>query len=516
MNLSLKTSHSELNESSGSMNGMAEIMDKLKNAFLIFAGVIIAGCAVGPNFRTPPAPAVKTYTEKPMPAETVSAPGIGGDSQRLGEGENIPGQWWALFHSEQLDLLVRRALSENPTIAAAEAAVRQARENLRARAGTVLYPSIDGSFSAQRQQFTGASYGQPDVGTTRFSLFNASVNVSYALDIFGGGRRELEALQAQVDYQRFLLDGAHLTLTANVVTTAVKEASLRSQIRATQEIVAIQQKQLEMVERQFQLGGAARSDVLAQEAQLAQTKATLPPLEKELAQTRDQLAVLTGRFPGDAALPEFRLEDLQLPRELPVSLPSSLARQRPDIRASEGLLHAASANIGVATANLYPRITLTASLGSSALRLEDLFSPGTSIWSVGAGLLQPIFHGGELLAKRRAAIAAYDQALALYRETVLLAFQNVADALQALETDARALRAQAEAEAAARASFELTEKQFRLGAVSYLTLLNAQRQLHLAVIALVRAQADRFADTAALFQALGQGWWDNKYSMSRQ
>lgn len=489
---------------------------KLKKTLVIVALITVTGCAVGPDFRTPSAPGVKTYTENPMPVETVSAPGIGGAPQRFADGEDIPDQWWTLFHSEPLDLLIRRALAESPTLAAAEAALRQARENLRARTGTVYYPSLDGNLSAARRKVTDASNGQPDSGDSIFTLLNASVSVSYALDIFGGGRRELEALRAQADNQRFLLEGAHLTLTANVVTTAVKEASLRAQIRATEEIMAAQAKQLEMVERQSILGGACHSDVLAQQAQLAQTKATLPPLEKDLAQTRNLLAVLSGRLPGEAALPEFRLEELQLPQKLPVSLPSSLVRQRPDIRASEELLHAAGANVGVATANLYPQITLIAGLGSSSVRIEDLFSPGTSIWNIGAGLVQPIFRGGELTAKRRAAVAAYEQALAQYRETVLRAFQNVADVLQALETDARALRAQAEAEKIARDSFELSEKQFRLGGTSYLTLLNAQRQHQQALIALVQAQAARFADTAALFQSLGKGWWDRKDNQSRQ
>jgi NodT family efflux transporter outer membrane factor (OMF) lipoprotein len=448
----------------------------LRKSLVLFMLITVAGCAVGPDFRTPAAPGVKTYTEKYLPVETVSAPGAAGASQRFADGGDIPQQWWTLFHSEPLDRLIRQALADSPTVAAAESALRQARENLRARTGTVYYPSVDGNLSVARQKSTGASFGQPDAPGSTFSLFNASVNVSYALDIFGGGRRELEALRAQVDYRRFQLEGAHITLTANIVTTAVKEASLRARIRATEEIVTLQAKQLELVERQFILGGISRSDVLAQRTQLAQTKATLPPLENELARTRHQLAALSGRFPGEKGLPEFELESLRLPPDLPVSLPSSLVRHRPDIRASEELLHAASAQVGVATANLYPQITLTAGLGSNATRIEDLFSSGTSIWSLGAGLLQPIFHGGELTAKRRAAVAAYDQSLAQYRETVLLAFRDVADVLRALETDARTLLAQSEAEAAARDSFDVARKQFMAGSVSYLSLLNAQRQ----------------------------------------
>lgn len=479
----------------------------MKNTFVVFAWIAITGCTVGPNFRAPPSPDVKAYTEKPIPAETVSAPGLGGAPQQLVYGLDIPGQWWTLFRSEALDLLIRRAIAENPTLAAAQASLRQAGENLRARTGTVIYPGVDANLSATRQRVSGASSGLSDDFANTFSLFNASVTVSYALDIFGGGRRELEGLRARVDFQHYMLEGAHLTLTSNIVTAAVKDASLRAQLRAYGEIVASQTKQLDMVEHQALVGRASHTDILAQQTQLAQTKAILPTLEKELAQNRNLLAVLSGQFPGKAALPEFQLEGLQLPRELPVSLPSSLVRNRPDIRAVEELLHAAGANVGVATANLYPQITLAAGAGTSGLQLENLFLPGTLAWSAGAGLLQPLFHGGELTAKRRAAIAAYDQALAQYRETVLKAFQDLADVLQALETDARTLRARAEAEAIARESLVLTEKQFQFGATSYLTLLNAQRQHQLALVTLVQAQSMRFADTAALFQALGQGWW---------
>jgi NodT family efflux transporter outer membrane factor (OMF) lipoprotein len=264
------------------------------------------------------------------------------------------------------------------------------------------------------------------------------------------------------------------------------------------------------VEQQFRLGGVSLPDLLAQKAQLAQTRAVLPPLEKELSQTGHQLAVLTGRLPSEAKLPDFDLDGLKLPRELPVSLPSELVRQRPDIRAAEALLHAASAQVGVATANLYPQVTLSGSFGSVATKAGDLFASGMDVWSLGAGVLQPVFHGGELTARRRAAVAAYDAASAQYRETVLQAFQNVADVLRALDADALALKAQAEAEAAARDSRDITGKQFSLGAVSYLTLLDSERQYQQARIALVQVQAVRYADTAALFQALGGGWWNRQ------
>ncbi|MEJ2730705.1 MAG: efflux transporter outer membrane subunit [Deltaproteobacteria bacterium] len=391
---------------------------------------------------------------------------------------------------------------------AAQAALRQARELLRAQYGATWFPGVDANLSAGRQRSAGASFGQGSGGGSTFELYNASVNVSYLLDIFGGARRELESLQAQVDYQHFQLLGTYLTLTANIVTSAVQEASLRAQLKATKEILADQQRAYELVQRQFQLGGISRADVLAQQTQLAQTRATLPPLEKALSQTRHLLALLVGKLPNDAGtLPEFDIHNISLPKELPVSLPSSLVRRRPDIQAAEALLHAASAQVGVATANLYPRITLTGSYGSETNKIGDLFNSDTVVWNFGGGLLQPLFHGGELKAKRRAAVAAYDQALALYRQTVLQAFLNVADTLRALESDARTLKAQFEAETAAKDTLALTQKQFQFGAVSYLSLLDAQRQYQQVRISLIQAQAARFADTAALFQAVGTGEW---------
>ncbi|MGE5240153.1 MAG: efflux transporter outer membrane subunit [Bacteroidota bacterium] len=474
----------------------------------MLAGAMLAGCAVGPDFRQPEAPDTKSYTRAALPQETAATPGTGGAAQRFVSEQDIPAQWWTLFQSQALDQLIRQALQDSPTLAAAQATLRQSQENLRAQYGAALSPGVDASLSATRQRISGAAFG-PGGKANLFNLYNASVKVSYALDLFGGARRELESLRSQVDYQQFQLEGAYLTLTANIVTTAVKEASLRAQMQATHDIVALQERQLEVVQNQFELGAVARSDVLAQQAQVAQTRATLPPLEKELALTRHQLAVLAGKLPSEAELPEFGLDDLQLPQELPLSLPSSLVRQRPDIRASEALLHQASAQVGVATANLYPQFTLSASYGVESNKSRDLFNGNApSIWNLGANLLQPLFHGGELKHKRRAAVAAYDQAAALYRETVLQAFQNVADALRALDTDARALKAQAEAETAARDALELTREQFQLGAVSYLSLLNAERQHQQARVSLAQAQATRYADTAALFQALGGGWWN--------
>lgn len=468
--------------------------------------VVLSACSVGPDYRRPDLPDVKHYTPTELPETTAASPVTGGEAQRFVLGQEIQAEWWNLFHSEALDGLIHLALTKNPTLEAAKARLREAQENWRAEAGS-LYPSVDANASAGRQKISGASFGQPGGSFSPFNLFNASVNVTYSLDIFGGTRRELEALQAQVDYERFQVEAAYLSLTANIVTTAEKEASLRAQIKTTQEIMAIQEKELELVKKQHELGSASLSDVYAQYSQLARTKTTLPPLEKELAFTRHQLAVLAGLFPEKAGmLPEFDLDSQQLPRELPVSLPSTLARNRPDIAASEALLHAASAKVGVATADLYPKVTLTGSYGTESVKLENLFSPGAVVWSIGAGLLQPVFRGGELRAKKRSAVAAYDQAEANYRETVFQSFREVADALRALEDDARALKAQSEAETGARLLLDLTQRQFKLGAANYLSLLNAQRDYQLARMGLVQAEAARFADTAALFQAMGGGW----------
>ncbi len=480
----------------------------IKGILLISSfSMLMYGCAVGPDFKRPDAPKTASYTAEAQPERTTSTPYSGGETQRFMPGQDIPGQWWLLFHSSELDEVIKRAIADSPSLSAAQATLRQAQEYYIAGQGS-YFPTVDANVSAIRQKNSGAASRQANADTSAFTLYNASVGVSYSLDLFGGLRRELESLKSQVDYQTFLLEGTYLTLTSNIVTEAVREASLRGQIKATKEISDDQEKQLALVERQFDLGAVSMSDVLAQKVVLAQTRATLPPLFKELDFSRNRLSVLSGRFPSDAGLPEFDLDKLKLPQDLPVSLPSELVRQRPDIRASEALLHAASADVGVATANLYPDITLTGTYGSKAIGTGNLFGANAAFWSLGAGLLQPIFRGGELSAMRRAAIAAYDSAESHYRETVLLAFQDVADVLRALDTDALTLKARTDAEAAAREFLDLTRQQFKLGSVNYLNLLIAQRQHQLAQIGMVQAQAQRLADTAALFQALGGGWWN--------
>ncbi len=469
--------------------------------------VFLTACSVGPQLHPPEFPTTDSYTASPTPSETVSAPTEAGTAQRFAFAQNLAAEWWTLFHSADLNALIKQGIGESPSLSSARAALRVAQENFRAARGTLLYPGVDASLQAARQRVPNAVSGG---STEEFNLYNASVSVSYTLDLFGGSRYQLEALRAQVEYQRYQFEAAYLSLTANIVTTAFSEASLRAQMRATEEILSSEQRQLQLVKRQFDLGAVPWSSVLSQQTELAKTRATLPPLEKQLAYTRHALSVLVGQLPSGRNLPEFQLQSLQLPEVLPVSLPSSLVHQRPDIRASEALLAQAGAEVGVATANLYPQITLTGGYGVEALNTGNLFSSQSVLWNLGANLLQPIFHGGELSAKRRAAIATYDQAAAQYKETVLKAFQDVADVLRALEFDARTLQAQAQTEASAQAALDLTQKQFELGAVNYLSLLVAQRDYEETRINLIQAQAARYSDTAALFQALGGGWWNRE------
>ena len=472
-------------------------------------GLGAAGCALGPDFKPPQAPADQTpYTPAPMPAQTAAAPAasLGGAAQRLAAGQDIPAQWWGVFQSPALDQLIRAALAHSPGMAAAEATLRQAQQNYLAQAGSLAYPAVNGQLGVQRERASAATAGGQRGGV--FNLYNASVNVSYTPDVFGATRRTLEGAQAAVDFQRYQVEATYLALTANVVTTAIREASLRAQLKASRDVLDALATQLGLIEKQFEFGAIPRTTVLTQRNQLAQVAATIPPLQKALDQTRHQLSVLAGRLPGEQGMPEFQLEGLTLPVELPVSLPSALVRQRPDVRASEEALHQASAQIGVATAAQYPQFTLSGSYGSASPTVGDLFKSDNVLWNLGAGVAAPLFNGGALAARKHAAEAAYDAAAAQYRGTVLAAFQDVADSLRALDADADALQAQAQAEALAAESLKLATEQYRLGGISYLVLLDAQRTYQQSHIGLVQAQAARYADTAALFQALGGGWWN--------
>jgi NodT family efflux transporter outer membrane factor (OMF) lipoprotein len=466
----------------------------------------LGACAVGPDFVAPQAPQGAGYTPEGQPAATASSDAAGGAAQKFEMGRDIPGEWWKVFHSKELDSLMAEALQANPSLQAAQAALWQAKENLYAQRGKLL-PSIDANSSATRQQFSPAEFGVAGAPSI-FNLFQATVNVSYAPDVFGGQRRQIESTQAQAEYQRFELEATYLTLTSNVATAAIQEASLRGQIDATLDIIKAETDQLGVVRNQFTVGAATKADVLTQQSEVATAQATLPPLQKQLEEQHHVLLALMGRFPNRATRDHLTLASLQLPTRLPVSLPSQLVEQRPDVRASEAQLHQASAAIGVAEANRLPQFNLTGDYGSAALSTATLFTPGTIVWSAAASGTQPIFHGFQLLHLQRAAEAGYDMAFAQYKSTVLSAFQNVADALRALQLDAATLKAQRAALQAASDTLDLSGGQYKLGAITYVILLNAQHSYAQARLAVVQAQAARYADTAALFQALGGGWWN--------
>lgn len=464
----------------------------------------LISCAVGPDFKKPDTAAGERYTAQALPERTAATDLTGGAAQTFQNGADIPAQWWTLFGSDKLKALVEQALKANPNIEAAQATLRVAHENALA-SSSGLFPAVDGQLGAARQKAQ-ITPGNPSI----YNVLNAGVSVGYTLDLFGGQRRKIESAKAQTEYQRFQLEATYLALSTNVVTTAIREASLRAQIAATQKVIDASQRQLDILKRQFELGGAAKTDVLTQQTQLAQLLATLPPLKKQLDQNRNLLAVLLGQLPSQTIDAQFELSDLTLPENLPLSLPSKLVEQRPDVRAQEALVHQASAEIGIATANMLPQITLSANYGQSAPNMGDLFTAGSNIWSLGAGLTQPIFRAGELTHRRRAAVASYEQSVAQYRATVNVAFQNVADTLTALAADADALKAQRDAFQSAEASYAIAGKQHVAGAISFPTLLTSERNYQQSLIALSQAQADRYADTAALFQALGGGWWNRE------
>lgn len=478
-----------------------------RGSLWLAAAFIVAGCVVGPDFHTPAAPRVEGYTAEPLPAQTTAADVPGGQAQAFVQGRDIPGQWWTIFHSKALNDLIGQALQTNPDLDAAKGALKEAWENVYAQKGA-YYPGVEATFTPTRQKTASILTSPLASGSNIYSLHTAQVSVGYTVDAFGGNRRQVESLKAQADLQCFQLEAAYLTLTSNVVAGAIGEASLRGQIAATRRIIEIQTQSLGLLRKQYELGQVAEADVVAQAAALAQTQAALPPFEKQLAQQRDLLARLAGRFPSEAPAEKFELSTLDLPLELPVSLPSRLVAQRPDVRSAEEQLHSASAQIGVAIANRLPNVTLSADVGSVAAAISQLFTPGTGFWALAGNLTQPVFQGGTLVHRQRAAEAAYDQSLALYRGTVLTAFQNVADTLQAVKCDADALKAAVAAEQAAARTLAIARTQLELGDVSYLALLNAEQTYQQAVTNRVQALANRYADTAALFQALGGGWWN--------
>ena len=458
--------------------------------------LVLAGCAVGPNFQRPEAPKV-----------TMEAPSLpDGDTQKIVASMDIPGQWWTLFHCAPLDTLIADALRRNADVEAAHAALQLAWENVYAQRGA-YFPQANVGYNPTRQDIAKDLASPAQSGASLYSLTTAQVSVSYAPDLWGGTRRQVESLVATANAQRFQLEATYLTLTSNLVNAAITEASLRAQLDATRQIVDAQSTILATLQRQQALGDVAEAAVAAQQATLEQSRAGLPPLEKQLAQQRDLLAALSGRGPGEDIGAPFTLDSLQLPAELPLSLPAQLVEQRPDVRAAEEQLHAASAAVGIAIAARLPNVQINASFGSAAGKAGELFGAGSGFWNLGANITQPLFDGGTLKHRQRAAEAGYRQAAAEYRGTVIAALQNVADVLHAVEADARVLQAAQRAEQAAARSMAIARRQLALGDLSESALLNAQLAWQQARISLVQAQAGRYADTVALFQALGGGWW---------
>jgi len=480
---------------------MKNYMYKMLTPAIMIA--LLAGCTVGPDYKRSTVPAVATYTTTPFTEETSSAATTLGESQRLIKGGSVNPQWWQEFGSDGLDTLIDDALKSSPTLAGAEATLRQAREGYAARAGSTLYPQAEVNLNSQRQRFNPNSSGL--TGDVReFDLFNASVGVHYNLDLTGGNRRALEALAAHIDYQRYQLEGAQLTLVSNIVNTAITQARIVAQMQATEAILHAQEKQLVLTGERVRLGQAAPNEVLPLQTQVEQTRAGIPLLRNQFQQSEHLLAVLAGRAPGAGGLPTFRLLEFTLPATLPLIIPSELVHARPDIQAAEALLHAANAEYGVAIARLYPQLNLSANLGSQALTTGALFGSGSTIWNLVGQLTQPLFNPG-LPAEKRAALAAFDAATANYQNVVLEALRNVADVLRSLENDAQRLTALTVANAAAQGSLASVQRQYQLGSASYLHLLIAQQQAQRTRIDLIAARAQRLVDSVVFYQALGGG-----------
>jgi len=472
-------------------------------AIAIVLSAAVSAC-VGPNFVPPPAPDVDTY----LPGKLASPHAGRVAGQHFVTGAQVSARWWAAFQSEPLNDLIRQAVEHNPSLQSAEAAIRVAQYNALAQRG-VWAPQLTGNSTASQVLASNAGVVFGDLGSVPqnpFSLVTHQLTVTFTPDIWGGNFRAVENLDAVTEQQLFQLEAAYLTLTGNVVTAAIQEASLRGQIAATERIIAIERHALDVLKRQLQYGQAAQADVLQQDAALAAVEQLLPPLQKQLSQQRDLLTALAGQLSADEIMQRFDLAHLKLPTNLPISLPSRLVDQRPDVRATEAAMHAASAQIGVAIAARLPNITLSGNGGTSGYNFAQAFAPGTGFYTLAAGVTTPIFDGFTLYNKQKAAEAALEQAEALYRAAVITAFQNVADALRALQSDARAIQAAVHAEATAKASLDIVIKQLEAGQVNVLSLLTAQQTYLTAVVARVITEANRLSDTAALFIALGGGW----------
>jgi NodT family efflux transporter outer membrane factor (OMF) lipoprotein len=471
------------------------------------AATLLSACAVGPDFLHPAAPDADRYTKEPLTPRTSATDAPTGQPQRFVPGRDIPQEWWTLFKSKSLNALIERSLNNNPNLQSAIATLRAANQAVYAQEGH-FFPLVQANFNPTRQLTAGAISPVLGSAANPFNLYTAQVLVSYTFDVWGLNRRTVEELKALADNQRFQVEAAYLTLASSVAVAAINEASLRGQIDATNELIAINTKLLDLLQRQLKEGYANRNDVALQEAALAQVKATLPPLRKALQLQRDALSALIGVYPNQEPRETFKLANLQLPLDLPVSLPSQLIEQRPDIRAAQEQLHAASAAVGVATASILPNLTIGANAGYASTALPGLISAPNLFWQLAGDATQTVFDGGILLHELQGAKDTYHAAAWSYRGTVISAVQNVADALRALQNDADALKAARDFERASKISFDLARQQMQSGNANILVLLTAQQTYLQAVIQVVQARASRLADTAALFQALGGGWWN--------
>jgi len=481
------------------MSGRDENRGRPRNRLLAIALLCVGGCAVGPDFVRPEPPRSTRYTARELPRETAVADGR---AQRFEPGP-VAADWWQLFASPVLDDLITQALAANPTLQAAQASLRQSEDQLRA-GYAVFLPQIDATGAASRQRSFAPSTNLPK---KTFNLFTLAGTVEYAFDVFGGERRAVESQSAQVDVQRYETAAAYLTLVGNLINAMIAQAAYTAEIAATQRLIERGHDQVQITDAQASAGTVPYTGVLAIQTQVAATEAQLPALEQKRTQTRHLLATLLGEEPAAWKSSQIELAAFELPRDVPVTLPSELVRQRPDILAAEAQLHSASAQIGVATAAMFPQLTLSGSYGSASTSIADLFSGPAAAWAIGGQLAQPIFHGGALWFQRRAAIDGYNQSAATYRQTVLEGLAQVADALRALQHDATQVEAQSRQEDTAHEALRVIDVTYRAGLANYLDVLVADIQYNQATIARIGGQAQRLQDTVALFVALGGGWW---------
>lgn len=471
--------------------------------------LLLTGCAVGPNYHRLALSTSSSYGAEavsPMAAAEAGAP-------KLISGMDIPAQWWNVFHSAELDALVAQALKNNPTIDAAKAALRSAREQVKAQRGA-FFPSLAASIQPSSYRFARTLASPTFAGNSDYNLTTTQLSISYTPDLFGANRRAVESLVAQQEQQRFELEAVRLTLASNVVLAAVQDALLRAEIDTTRAIIVDQQQILASYQQQHSLGQISDADMAAQEALLAQAQAALPPLEKQFGMNRDLLSSYIGHTPGETLDVRFDLDSLTLPERLPLSLPARLVEQRPDVRIAGTQLQAASAAVGIAAAARWPSIQIEGNIGSAALSLTPSFNNTTNFVSIAGTLTQPLFEGGALLHHERAAKAAYDQAAAQYQGTVIGAFQNTADVLHALWTDASALQLAEAAQKASSKSLRIAQRQLGLGDLSRLAVLSAEQADAQVRLTTLQARATRYTDVAALFQALGGGWWNSETRMA--